>query len=100
MKTDKEIIEDRQKKYGPPDSYFEIYAVICKAFDEYALKGQKDQINYGHLTLIKIVLLKLLRSVWNPELSDNYCDARNYITFAENLSKKSKNSKSLKSKGE
>ena len=32
---------------------------------------------------MKFVLLKVLRSTWNPNVEDNYCDARNYISIAE-----------------
>ena len=83
MKTDSEIMEDRMKKYGPPKLFFKTYGDMCRLLDLYAEESDQEQINEGHLVAMKQVLLKVLRSVWSPEILDNYCDARNYISISE-----------------
>ena len=88
--TDQEIIEDRAKKYGEPTTFFEAHGIMCQVLTCYAKSGQGD-INHAHLASLKMVLLKVLRSAWNPEGEDNYCDARNYITIAEMCAKDLKN---------
>lgn len=81
--TDEEILKDREEKYGSPDLFFSTYGSMCRLLDCYAEESYNSTINVGHISAMKMVLLKVLRSVWNPELEDNYCDARNYISIAE-----------------
>ena len=83
MEKDSEIMEDRMKKYGPPKLFFKTYGDMCRLLDLYAEESNQEQINEGHIAALKQVLLKVLRSVWSPEISDNYCDARNYISISE-----------------
>jgi hypothetical protein len=84
--TDEEIMEDRQKKYGPPKRCFETWAIMCEELNKYA--KESGNINLPHLYALKMDLLKIVRSAWNPNTEDNYCDARNYISIAEDCAKK------------
>ncbi len=81
--TDDEILKDRESKYGPPEMFFKTYGEMSKLLDLYAEASNQDKINESHLSAMKLVLLKVLRSTWNPYVDDNYCDARNYISIAE-----------------
>ena len=56
---------------------------MWERLDEYAHVGQGKDVNYGHLSSTKMVLLKLVRSVWCPDVEDNYVDSRNYVSIAE-----------------
>lgn len=89
--TDEEIMEDRQKKYGPPELFFKNYGEMCRILDTYAEASGQEVIDESHLSAMKFVLLKVLRSTWDPNVEDNYCDARNYISIAEGCVKKSAN---------
>ena len=81
--TDDEILKDRESRYGPPELFFKNYGEMCRILDLYAEASDQDRINESHLSAMKLVLLKVLRSTWNPYVGDNYCDARNYISIAE-----------------
>ena len=81
--TDGKIIEDRQDKYGPPVEFFEAHARLCSIVDEYQSLNENKHKNDPHTKVLEMVLLKVLRSAWNPSVEDNYCDARNYLTIAE-----------------
>ena len=83
MKKDEEIMEDRMKKYGPPRLFFQTYGQMCQLLDIFAEASGQESINEGHLAALKQVLLKVLRSTWDPNHLDNYCDARNYISISE-----------------
>jgi len=85
--TDKEILEDRQDKYGPPELFFGTFGEMARLLDRYAEASGQEYINEAHLSAMKMVLLKVLRSTWNPTVEDNYCDARNYISIAEGCNK-------------
>ena len=82
-KNDKEILERREEVYGPPRLFFEAYGRMCEVLDEYAHIGQGRKVNYGHISAMKMVLLKVLRSSWCPDVKDNYADTRNYASIAE-----------------
>ena len=81
--TDEEILFDRQGKYGPPDLFFKTYGEMCRMLDEYAEASSQETVNDAHLTALKMVLLKVLRSTWNPGMADNYADGRNYFTISQ-----------------
>jgi len=85
--TDEEILFDRQGKYGPPTKFFETYGEMCRLLTQYAEDSNQETINAGHLEALRFVLMKVLRSTWNPDIEDNYCDARNYISIAEGCAK-------------
>ena len=85
--TDDEILVDRQSKYGPPKLFFKTYGEMCRLLDEYSVSSNQETINDAHLAALKMVILKVLRSTWNPNLEDNYKDGRNYITIAEECAK-------------
>ena len=89
--TDEEILFDRQEKYGPPELFFETFGKISRLLDRYAEASKQEKINESHLSAMKLVLLKVLRSTWNPTVLDNYCDARNYISIAEGCAKERAN---------
>ena len=91
--TDEEILKDREEKYGSPDVFFKTYGDMCRLLDSYAEASSQDPIDEGHLSALKMVLLKVLRSVWNPDVEDNYPDARNYISIAEDCVGKGLNHK-------
>lgn len=80
--NDKKIIEDRANKYGDPKDFFPRWGEMCQILKTHAVQGQKE-LNQGHLQALEMVLLKALRSAWNPQLHDNYCDLRNYGSIAE-----------------
>ena len=84
--TDEQILEDRESKYGPPERCFEIWATMCETLNQYA--KESGNINLAHLYALKMDLLKIVRSAWNPNIEDNYKDGRNYLTIAEICSKK------------
>lgn len=81
--NDKKIIEDRAKKYGDPKDFFPRYGQMCQILRTHAAQGQKEKLNNGHLQALEMVLLKALRSAWNPQTPDNYPDMRNYGAIAE-----------------
>tara|TARA_R100001530_G_scaffold37004_1_gene28714 strand:+ start:302 stop:577 length:276 start_codon:yes stop_codon:yes gene_type:complete len=81
--SDESVIEHRESVYGPPRMFFESYGVICKVLDEYARAGQGEECNHAHLSAMKMVALKVLRSCWCPKVGDNYVDGRNYMSIAE-----------------
>tara|TARA_Y100001963_G_C6769673_1_gene444191 strand:+ start:1794 stop:2078 length:285 start_codon:yes stop_codon:yes gene_type:complete len=81
-KNDRKIIQDRAEKYGDPKDFFPRYGQMCEILRVHAVQGQKE-VNQAHLQALEMVLLKALRSAWNPQTSDNYCDLRNYGSIAE-----------------
>lgn len=85
--TDAEILFDRQGKYGPPKLFFKTYGEMCRLIEQYSVSSSQETINDAHLEALKMVLLKILRSTWNPSILDNYADARNYITIAADCAK-------------
>ena len=87
--TDEEILFDRQEKYGPAMRCFETWSAMCEELNRYA--KESPNTNIPHLYALKMDLLKIVRSVWNPEIEDNYCDARNYISIAEGCAKERAN---------
>ena len=86
--TDEEIIKDRANKYGPAKRCFETWATMCETLNEYA--KESGNINPAHLYALKMNLLKVVRSVWNPRIEDNYKDGRNYLTIAHQCIKEKK----------
>ena len=86
--TDEEIIKDRENKYGPPKRCFETWATMCETLNQYA--KESGNINPAHLYALKMNLLKVVRSVWNPRIEDNYKDGRNYLTIAHQCIKEKK----------
>jgi hypothetical protein len=85
--NDKEILKDREAKYGKPPEFFKAYGAMCEILDRYASVGQ-GEANYAHLSALKLVLLKVLRAGFNPEHMDSYADMRNYVSIAEMCVKK------------
>ena len=60
---------------------------MCRLIEQYSVSSSQETINDAHLEALKMVLLKILRSTWNPSVLDNYADARNYITIAADCAK-------------
>ena len=81
--NDKKIIEDWASKYGDPKDFFPRYGQMCEILRTHAVQGQKDKLNVAHLKGLEMVLLKCLRSAWNPSTEDNFPDLRNYGSIAE-----------------
>ena len=82
--SEKQILEDRESKYGPPVRCFETWAIMCETLNAYA--KESGNVNLPHLYSLKMDLLKIVRSVWNPNIEDNYKDGRNYLTIAQKCS--------------
>lgn len=82
--TDKEIIKDREKKYGPANSCFNTWSQMCELLRAY--HKEAGNTNTAHLYALNMALLKIVRSAWNPSIGDNYKDGRNYITIAKDAS--------------
>ena len=89
--TDEQILEDRESKYGPPQRCFETWATMCETLNQYA--KESGNVNLAHLYSLKMDLLKIVRSAWNPNIDDNYKDGRNYLTIAEMCAKKGNHGK-------
>ena len=89
--TDEQILEDRESKYGPPKRCFETWATMCETLNQYA--KESGNVNLAHLYSLKMDLLKIVRSAWNPNIEDNYKDGRNYLTIAEMCAKKGNHGK-------
>lgn len=81
--TDEEILKDRQNKYGPPKRCFETWAIMCETLNRYAKESPNTDL--VHLYALKMALLKIVRSAWNPKIEDSYKDGRNYITLAKQM---------------
>ena len=79
--SDEEILKDRESKYGPPKRCLETWATMCETLNQYA--KESGNVNIAHLYSLKMNLLKIVRSAWNPNIEDNYKDGRNYLTIAE-----------------
>lgn len=92
---DKTIMAARAKIYGPVNEQFETIGEIWKSMNLYFQKlNEGNELNstaWGHLSALDMVIVKMVRSIANPYIEDNYIDARNYITIAENIAKKDKN---------
>ena len=82
--SEKQILEDRESKYGPPVRCFETWAIMCETLNAYA--KESGNVNLPHLYSLKMDLLKIVRSVWNQNIEDNYKDGRNYLTIAQKCS--------------
>ena len=79
--SEEQILEDRESKYGPPVRCFETWATMCETLNQYA--KESGNVNLPHLYSLKMDLLKIVRSAWNPNIADNYKDGRNYVTIAK-----------------
>jgi len=92
---DKEVMIERAKIYGPVNEQFETIGEIWKSMNLYFQKlNDGNDLNasaWGHLSALDMVIVKMVRSIANPYIADNYIDARNYLTIAENIAKKDKN---------
>jgi hypothetical protein len=84
--TDEEIIKDRANKYGPARRCFETWTIMCETLNRYAKESPNTDL--VHLYALKMALLKIVRSAWNPNIEDNYKDGRNYLTIAHQCTEK------------
>ena len=84
---DSEILKDRESKYGKRTEFFDTWGKMCVLMRLYAESSSRETIDEAHYHAMTMVLLKVLRSAFNPDLEDNYKDARNYITIAEDFNK-------------
>lgn len=95
QEIDEKIMDARAKIYGPVNEQFETIGEIWKLMNLYFQKlNEGNNLNataWGHLSALDMVIVKMIRSIANPYITDNYIDARNYITIAENIAKKGKN---------
>ena len=82
--TDEEILIDREQKYGSPIRCFQTWSGMCVLLHQYA--DEANSVNPEHLYALKMALLKIVRSAWNPSIEDNYADGRNYLTIAQQCS--------------
>jgi len=77
---DKKILEDRGKKYGPMR---EQWTSIEKIQEIMMMSRGPGQTHYGQLAALNMVVVKIMRALYDPTDPDHYADARNYITIAE-----------------
>jgi len=82
MQTDAQILKERGKQYGDPETVYAGFGkAVCNLVD--IARANQGDVNYAHLGLMVMDALKLFRSVSNPNHRDNYQDGRNYLTLAE-----------------
>ena len=87
-KTDSQIMKERNKTYGPVQSQMETIGVIQMELSRYCLErngGDPSREVLGHLAAMNQGVVKMVRSVSNPDHEDNYQDLRNFATIAEQV---------------
>ena len=82
QKEDNKVLNERAEKYGDPKDAFEAYGAMCEIMHRFSLTSPNPN-SLAHISALRMVLLKILRAVYTPSHSDNYIDARNYLTIAE-----------------
>jgi len=87
MKTDKQILRERGKLYGPAELQWKTVGRTHRVLDDYyrEIHGDKSQgdEHEAHLACVKEAVVKIVRSIAAPGHVDNYQDGRNYLTIAE-----------------
>ncbi len=86
--TDAQIMKERAKTYGPVESQMETIGVIQAELFQYCMDrndGEPSRAALAHLAALNQGVVKMVRSVSNPEHEDNYQDLRNFSSIAENV---------------
>lgn len=89
MSSDKDILKERGKVYGPVQPMWEAigakqWANFMWLYGKCADDGSEPSLNdLAHLAALNMVEVKLARSLQTPGHKDNYTDGRNYFTIAE-----------------
>lgn len=87
QKTDKQILRERRRLYGPADLQWKTIGRIHRSLEDYfqEIYGAKvpGDEHEAHLACLKEAVLKIIRSIAAPGHVDNYQDGRNYLTIAE-----------------
>jgi len=89
-KNDEKIMEERAEMYGAVGPQFEAIGRIQMNLTDYCMtvcENNPQPDNLAHLAAMNQVIVKIVRSLGNPHHADNYIDARNYITIAEDIAK-------------
>jgi len=92
--TDEEILEERGKKYGHIPPMWETIGQMQFILSQFAFTSQFDRGDdvldskrAAHLAAMNMVIVKIVRSVYDPEHIDNYQDGRNYLTIGDEVMK-------------
>ena len=92
-RSDDEIMEERGSQYGEA---YEMWTTIGNNqwnLVEFALVTAHDKARgmtikeKAHLACMNMVVVKMVRSMYDQEEDDNYADARNYLTIAQKITK-------------
>jgi len=86
--TDAQIMKERSRSYGPVASQMEVIGVIQFELFKYCLmrnEGDPSREALGHLAAWNMAIVKAVRSVSSRDHRDNYQDAQNFISIAEDL---------------
>jgi len=86
--TDHQIMKDRAKVYGPVSEQMAVIGSIQMELTRYCLErneGNPSRKALAHLAALNQGVVKMVRSVSNPEHEDNYQDLRNFSSIAENV---------------
>lgn len=87
-KTDSKIMEERAKVYGPVQQQMKTIGVIQMELTRYCLErndGEPTREALAHLAAMNQGVVKIVRSVSNPDHEDNYQDLRNFATIAKTV---------------
>lgn len=94
MNKDDEVMRDRAAQYGPAQEMWERIGSIQWHLAEFMIArcvdNDKDPTvaDKAHLAAMNMNVVKMVRSVYDPNHADNYLDGRNYWTIAEMVGKK------------
>ena len=89
MKSDKEILAERAKSYGPASPMFKAIGTI--QWENFKFLSQKlggrepTPVELGQVAALNMSVVKMVRSIQNPKDPDHAIDGRNYWTISENL---------------
>lgn len=86
--TDAQIMKAHSRTYGPVASQMAVIGSIQMELTKYCLErneGNPSRKALAHLAAMKQGVVKMVRSVSNPDHEDNYQDLRSFTTIAETL---------------
>ena len=84
--TDHQVMKERSEVYGPVKDQMEVIGSIQFELTQYCVKRNGEDPSretLGHLAAMNQGVVKMVRSVSNPEHLDNFQDLRNFTTIAE-----------------
>ena len=86
--TDHQIMKDRAKAYGPVNEQMAVIGSIQMELTRYCLErneGNPSRKALAHLAAMNQGVVKIVRSVSNPDHEDNYQDLWNFTSIAETV---------------